>query len=176
VNYFLEPLVAFGLAVPVAWNALQRAGGLRRALAPVLGLVQLVLLFHVPNGFMASYQSGPAMGSTPVQEDVAVGAEVEAVVRQAGPNALVELAGFAVLAGAPVWLQPIDLQAETRRGRWTPDRLNASFAEHHWSVVVLSYKFLPPESMAALERWYVQTDGLSSPNGLSYFVYTPRVE
>ena len=71
-------------------------------------------------------------------------------------------------------MQPIDLQAEAQRGRWSPDLLNASFAERRWSTVILSYKFLPPDSMAALERWYEQTDGLSSPNRLSYFIYEPR--
>ena len=107
-------------------------------------------------------------------EDVRVGDQVEAIVKEAGAGALVELAGFSVLAGAPVWIQPIDLQAEERNGRWSPEILNAAIAEHRWSMVVLSYKFLPADSLAVLEREYEQTDGLASPNGFSYFVYRPR--
>ena len=66
------------------------------------------------------------------------------------------------------------LQAEERIGRWSPEILNAAIAEHRWSMVVLSYKFLPADSLAVLEREYEQTDGLASPNGFSYFVYRPR--
>lgn len=172
VNYFLEPTVGLALAVPFAWHA--AVTWWRATLVYGLAVIQMVLLFHIPNGFMTHYPPGPAKGSTPVGEDMRVGERVEEIARAAGPNALVELAGFAVRAGAPVWIQPIDLRAEQRRGRWTPELLNASIADHRWSVVVLSYKFLPAESMAALEREYVQTDGLSSPNGMSYFVYRPR--
>ena len=176
VNYFLEPTVALGLAAPLAWTTVEtRLASRALWLAPLLALAQLVLLFHLPNGFMVHYPPGPAKGSTPVEADVRAGDQVEAMVRSATPNALVELGGFSVLAGSPVWLQPIDLQAEAQRGRWNGELLNAAFAEHRWSLVVLSYKFLPPESMAALERFYEQTDGLSSPNGLSYFIYRPRV-
>ncbi len=174
VNYFLEPTVALALAVPFAWNAGAAWSLLRGALAPSIGLAQLILLVHLPNGFMAQYPPGPAKGSTPAAEDVAIGDHVEELVRSAGPNVLVELAVFAVLAGAPVWIQPIDLQAEQRRGRWSPDLLNSTVADHRWSVVVLSYKFLPAESLAALEREYEQVEGLASPNGFSYFIYRPR--
>jgi hypothetical protein len=173
VNYFLEPTVALALAVPFAWRAASAWPG-RAPLGPTLAVAQLVLLVHIPNGYMSDFPPGPAKGSTPVEEDVRVGDQVEAILQAAGPNALVELAGFAVFAGAPVWIQPIDLQAEQRRGRWSPELLNASIDEHRWSVVVLSYKFLPAEAMAALEHAYEQTDGLTSPNGLSYFIYRPR--
>jgi len=172
VNYFLEPTVALALAVPIVWRA---ASGSHPTLVYGLAAVQLALLIHLPNGLMTQYPPGPAKGSTAVEEDVRIGERVEAIVRSGGQNALVELAGFAVLTGAPVWIQPVDLLAEQRRGRWTPDLLTASIAEHRWSVVVLSHKFLPPESLATLEREYQQTDGLSSPNGFSYFVYRPRV-
>jgi hypothetical protein len=172
VNYFLEPTVALALATPMVWQEARIWA--HPTLVSWLAVAQLALLFHLPNGFMANYPPGPAKGSTPVEEDVRVGERVEALVRSGGHTALVELAGFAVLAGAPVWIQPIDLQAEQRRGGWTPDLLNASIAEHRWSVVVLSYKFLPAESLAALEREYQQTEGLASPNGFSYFVYRPR--
>jgi hypothetical protein len=175
VNYFLEATVGLGLAAPFAWTAVEtRLASPVRRLAPVLAVAQLLLLFHVPNGLMVHYPPGPAKGSTPVAEDLRIGDRVEAIVRDAGPGALAELAGFSVLAGAPVWIQPVDLQAEQKLGRWTPDMLNASIAAHRWSVVVLSYKFLPPESLTVLEREYEQTDGLSSPNGFSYFVYPPR--
>lgn len=172
VNYFLEPTVALALAVPIVWRA---ASGSHPTLVYGLAAVQLALLIHLPNGLMTQYPPGPAKGSTPVEEDVRIGERVEAIVRSGGQNVLVELAGFAVLAGGPVWIQPVDLLAEQQRGRWTPDILNASIAEHRWSVVILSYKFLPPESLATLEGEYQQTDGLASPNGFSYFVYRPRV-
>src|SRR5439155_22739003 len=127
VNYFLERIVALALAVPLAWSAVETRIAPRPLwIAPVAGLVQLLLLFHVPNGFMASYTSGPAMGSTPVAEDVAVGDRIEGAIRRSGSNALVELAGFSVLVGAPVWLQPIDLQAEAQRARWNPELVNSS--------------------------------------------------
>ena len=175
VNYFLEATVGLGLAAPFAWTAVEtRLASPFRRFGPVLAVAQLLLLFHLPNGFMVHYPPGPAKGSTPVPEDVAIGNRDEAIVRAAGPNALVELAGFSVLAGTPVWIQPVDLQAEQRLGRWTPALLNASIAEHRWSVVVLSYKFLPPESLDVLQREYEQTEGLASPNGFSYFVYRPR--
>ena len=174
VNYFLEPTLALALAAPLALRAAESGIPRGSLLGPGLALAQLALLVHFPNGWMVHYPPGPAKGSTPVAEDVRVGNRVEAIVRSAESSALVELAGFAVLAGAPVWIQPIDLQAEARQGRWTPDLLSASFAERRWSTVVLSYKLLPPDSMAAFERGYEQTDGLASPNGFSYFVYKPR--
>ena len=171
VNYFLEPTAALALGVPVAWRQGLRA---RPMLAAVLALAQLVLLFHVPNGFMSTYPAGPAKGATPVAEDVRAGDRVLALIREAGPLALVEPAGFAVLAGTPVWVQPLDLQAEERLGRWNPDLLARSFADHRWSLVVLNYKFLPPAIMATLEREYVLVESFASPNGFSYFVYRPK--
>jgi hypothetical protein len=174
VNYFLEPTVALALALPLAWQAASGLGVRWVTAAVGLAVVQLVFLAHFPNAFMVHHPPGPAKGSTPVAEDVRIGDRVEDIVRAGGQNALVELAGFAVLGGAPVWIQPVDLQAEQRRGRWTPDLLNASIREHRWPVVVLTYKFLPPESLALLEQEYQQTDGLASPTGLSYFVYRPR--
>lgn len=171
VNYFLEPTAALALGVPLAWRRGLQA---RPRLAALLALGQLVLLFHVPNGFMSTYPPGPAKGATPVAEDVRAGDRILGLIREAGPLALVEPAGFAVLAGIPVWVQPLDLQAEQRLGRWSPDLLARSFAERRWSLVVLNYKFLPPAIMATLEREYVLVESFASPNGFSYFVYRPR--
>lgn len=140
----------------------------------MLCLLQLALLVHIPNGFMSQYPPGPAKGSTPVAEDLRIGAEVEAIVREAAPMALVEPAGFSVLASSPVWIQPVDLRSEKALGRWTPETLVDSIRRHQWRVVVLNYKFLPEEVMDALEREYRLDLGLASPNGFSYFVYRPR--
>ncbi len=174
VNYFLEPTVALALAAPIAWQSALRQGRRGGVLAWGLALVQLALLVHIPNGFMSQIPPGPAKGVTPVQEDVRVGDRVAAIVREAGARALVEPAGIAVVAGAPVWIQPVDLQAEQQRGRWSSATLNDTIREHRWAVVVLTYKFLPADVMATLDEEYVLTDGLPSPNGFSYFVYRPR--
>src|SRR5207249_10650125 len=115
VNYFLEPTVGLALLAPRAATRMWRP-----AFAALL-CIQFALLFHVPNGFMSQFPPGPAKGATPLPEDIAVGDHVLATVRDAGPRSLVEPAGFAVLAGIPVWMQPVDLIAEERRGRWTPD-------------------------------------------------------
>jgi hypothetical protein len=168
VNYFLEPTAALALLVPMAarWTP--------RPLYAALLCAQLAVLVHVPNGFMSQYPAGPAKGATPQPEDVAVGNRVLEVVRAGGPRSLVEPAGFAVLAGVPVWLQPLDLVAEQRQGRWEADALVRSIESREWTVVVLNYKFFPREALAALDRAYELTDGLASPDGFSYFVYRPR--
>jgi hypothetical protein len=101
---------------------------------------------------------------------------VLAAVRAADGPTLVEPAGFSVLAGSTVWFQPIDLIAEQRRGRWTPDVMVASVEEQQWALVALNYKFLPSDVLAALERTYQLTEGIPSPNGFSYFIYRPRLE
>lgn len=169
VNYFLEPTAALALALPLAW-----IGSRRSVTVATLVAFQLAMLFHLPNGLMSQVPPGPAKGATPNAEDVRVGEQVLSIVREAGPYALVEPAGFAVLARVPVWVQPLDLVAEQRIGRWMPDQLVKSIAARRWPVIVLSYKFLPDGAMAALDRAYEQTDGLASPNGFSYFVYRPR--
>jgi hypothetical protein len=180
VNYFLEPTVALALAVPLIWSTARGNGRLMEGrrlplLMAGLALAQLAMLFHVPNGFMSQFPEGPAKGATPSAEDVRVGDQVLRMVREAGPNALIEPAGFAVLAQIPVWFQPLDLVGEGLQGRWTPDILVKTINDRRWKLVVLDYKFLPGEVLHTVEREYIQTDGFGSPNGLSYFVYRPRL-
>jgi len=168
VNYFLEPTAALALLMAPA------ATTVPRPLFAGLLCLQLALLFHVPNGFMSQFPPGPAKGSTPVPGDILAGDQVLAAIRAADGPTLVEPAGFSVLAGSTVWFQPIDLIAEQRRGRWTPDAMVASVEEQRWALVALNYKFLPSEVLDAIERAYELTDGIPSPNGFSYFIYQPR--
>lgn len=175
VNYFLEFLPAACLAAGAAAGAFlgRRSRPTDWAFLLALAGLQLALLFHVPNraGVWVSYL--PPHGDTPVAADWAVGARLDELVRMTAGDVLLEPAGFAARNGRAVLVQPIDLRAEQVRGRWRPDDLVAAIAARRFGLIVLSYRLLPAEALAAIERHYVLVEELRGPGGLPYRIYRP---
>lgn len=175
VNYFLEFLPAACLAAAEGAAAFiaSRGRALDREFVLVLASLQLSLLVHFPNLFGVWVSPFPPHGDTPVAADQAVGAHLDALVRATPGDLLLEPAGFAVRNGREVFVQPIDLRAEQVRGRWRPDDLVAAIAGHRFSLVVLSFRLLPHEALAAIEAHYTLVEELRGPGGLPYRVYRP---
>jgi hypothetical protein len=168
VNYLLEPLVALALAVPFAWRALPRTAAV---VAPLLAVTQLAVLLHWPNGFGTSYLGDFGLGHTPTAKDVAVGARLDEIVRET-PGALIsEPAGYALRNNRPVFVQPIDLRAEERLGRWDAGRLGASLSAGEFDVVVTSYDFFPLGVQHAIQAHFALLEELPGPGALQYRVY-----
>ncbi|MBI4495138.1 MAG: glycosyltransferase family 39 protein [Chloroflexi bacterium] len=179
INYFLEFLAAAALAAAAAWAALQArlptlsaAQGVPLALA----VLQLGLYAHAPNAFGVWPSFFPPHGFTPTMRDEAVGARLDELVRAAPGPALLEPAGLAVRNGKEVLVQPIDLRAEQHRGRWQPDELNRAIAERRFALIVLSFRLLPHEVLAEVERHYRLVERLEGDNRLEYRVYRPAGE
>jgi hypothetical protein len=132
------------------------------------------LLLHWPNGFGTTYLTQLALGRTPTPGDVAVGQHLDDVVRGASGDVIAEPAGFAVRAGRPVFVQPIDLRAEQLQGRWRAQPLVDALASGRFQLVLTAYNFFPADVDRALAEHYVVTETLDSPDGLTFTVYRYR--
>jgi Dolichyl-phosphate-mannose-protein mannosyltransferase len=168
VNYLIEPLIALALVVPFAWRTLPARAGL---LAPALAALQLVVLLHVPNGFGTGYLAQNALGRTPTSEDAAIGAQLDAIVRQTRGDVITEPSGFAVRNDRAVYVQPIDLRAEQLRGRWQPAPLVDALASGRFSVVLTAYNLFPSDAERAIADHFAVTNTFVSPDGLTFNVY-----
>ncbi len=168
VNYLLEPLIALAMALPFAWRAASERSPL---VAPMLACTQLLLLLHWPNGFAVGYLGAFALGRTPVADDAAVGAQIDAVVSQSSDSVLVEPAGFAVRNGRPVYVQPLDLRAEELRGRWRSDSLVSALQSGRFERVITAYEFLPFAAERAVADHFELERVVQSPDGLTFKVY-----
>lgn len=164
VNYFLEPVAASALAVPYAWRAWPR-------LAPLLLALQLALAVHWPNGFGTGYLSFAPHGRTPTAADYAAGAAVDARVRAAPGGVLAEPAGFAVRNSRSVAIQPIDLRAEERLGRWRSEPLVAAMRRGEFGLVVTAYGLLPADADRTLAEAFRLSASAAGENGLTFRLY-----
>jgi hypothetical protein len=167
VNYLLEPLVAVGLAAPFAW----RAAAAAPLVGPLLAATQLALLLHWPNGFGTTYLAESALGRTPSGVDVAVGAQLDNVMRQSTGEVIAEPAGFALRNGRPVYLQPLDLRAEEQRGRWRGEPLAQALSSGRYERVITAWEFLPSAAERAVREHFELESTLASPDGLTFRVY-----
>jgi hypothetical protein len=173
VNYFMELVPLTSAAAAVAWTRFAAPDAGRAMLAAGLVVVQLAIVFHVPNivGVWPSFFA--PHGYTPTMADAAVGREIDATIRDAPGWVISEPAGFAVRNGKDVLLQPLDLRAEQLRGRWSSDRLRQAVRERRFSVVVVSFGLFPEDVLTELRSVYVLDRTVMSPNGLRYSVYRP---
>jgi hypothetical protein len=92
-------------------------------------------------------------------------------VRGADGEVIVEPAGFAVRAGRPVYVQPIDLRAEQLQGRWRPEPLVDALASGRFAFVVTAYNLFPVDAERAIAEYFVVSERLRSPDGLTFTVY-----
>jgi hypothetical protein len=168
VNYLLEPVIALALAAPFAWRAVPAHSA---AVAPLLAVAQLAVLAHWPNGFGTTYLAEGAIGHSPTAADAAIGAHLDAEVRAEPGEVIAEPAGFAVRNGRPVYLQPIDLRAEQLLGRWRPGPLVEALSSGRFGLVITAYNLFPSDAEAAIERHFVVSETLPSPDGLTFRVY-----
>jgi len=168
VNYLIEPLLALALVVPFAWRALPPTSALA---GPLFAVVQLALLLHWPNTFGTGYLAESALGHTPTDADVAIGAHLDDVVRSAPGEVIAEPAGFAVRNGRAVYVQPIDLRAEELQGRWRSEPLVAELASGRFSTVITAYNLFPVDAERAIAQHFVLTETMRSPDGLTFRVY-----
>jgi hypothetical protein len=168
VNYLIEPVIALALVVPYAWRAVPSPA---TGLAPLLAVVQLVLLLHWPNGFGTGYLSESTLGHTPTDADAAIGAHLDDVVRGAPGGVIAEPAAFAVRAGLPIYMQPIDLRAEQLLGRWQSGPLVDALAGGRFALVLTAYNFFPADVERAIVEHFVVSETLRSPDGLTFVVY-----
>lgn len=173
INYFLEFLAAAILAAGWAAAAAGEGQPARRMALALLIALQLGLMAHVPNTFGVWVSPFPPHGFTPTAADYEVGTRLDVLLAVAPGDVLLEPAGFAVRNGRTVWVQPIDLRAEQHRGRWSSEVLNAALQSHRFSLVVLSYGFLPADVVPVLEQRYRVAERLSGANGLTYTMYRP---
>jgi hypothetical protein len=171
VNYLIEPLLALALALPFAWRALPAASALA---GPLFAVVQLVLLLHWPNTFGTSYLAESALGRTPTDADAAIGAHLDTLVQGESREIIAEPAGFAVRNGRPVYLQPIDLRAEELNGRWRSAPLTEALASGRFSTIIAAYNLFPVDAERAIGQYFVLTETLPSPDGLTFRVYRFR--
>jgi hypothetical protein len=165
VNYLIEPVVAFALGLPFAWRAAASSAPL---IAPFLAATQLALLLHWPNAFGVNYLSN---ASTPTPGDVAIGEQVDALVRGEPRQVLAEMAGFAVRNDKPVLVQPLDLRAEEVRGRWRSEPLVAALANGTFGLAIVTFNYLPFDVERALMEHFRLETTLASPDGFMYRVY-----
>jgi hypothetical protein len=173
VNYFMELVPLASATAAVAWSHFGATNSGRAMLGSGLAVIQLAVLFHIPNtvGVWPSFFA--PHGYTPTAADIAVGREIDAAVGNAPGWVLSEPAGFAVRNGKEVLVQPLDLRAEQLRGRWSSDSLRQAIRERRFSLVVLSYGLFPSDVLAELRGAYVLERTLESPNGLRYSLYRP---
>lgn len=168
VNYLIEPVLALALAAPFAWRALPANA---HVLGPFLATIQLVLLLHWPNSFGTTFLAEGSIGRTPTSEDAMVGAELDRIVRATAGEVIAEPAGFAVRAGRPVYVQPIDLRAEQLQGRWRPEPLVDALTSGRFALVLTAYNLFPADVERALAEHFVVSHTLRSPDGLTFSVY-----
>jgi hypothetical protein len=168
VNYLLEPLVALALVVPFAWRAVPRTAAV---VAPLLAVTQLAVLLHWPNSFGTGYLADFGVGHTPTSEDAIVGARLDEIVRQTQGDFIAEPAGYALRNNRPVYVQPIDLRAEERLGRWDADRLVSSLEQGDFALVITSYNFFPLAVQRAVATQFALVEDLQGPGALRYRVY-----
>jgi hypothetical protein len=102
---------------------------------------------------------------------VAVGEQLDAIVRGASGDVIAEPAGFALRNGHPVYVQPIDLRAEQLRGRWRSEPLVQALAAGRFELVVTAYEFLPADAERAIAQRFDLEATLPSPDGLTFRVY-----
>ena len=171
VNYLIEPLVALALAVPFVWRAIQQTSPYA---APTFAILQLVLLFHWPNGFGTTYLGENAVGHTPTAGDWEIGAHLDDVVRSAQGEVIAEPAAFALRNGQQVYLQPIDLRAEELHGRWQSGPLVEALASGRFSTVITAYNLFPSDAERAIEQHFTLSETLPSPDGVTFRVYRFR--
>lgn len=174
VNYFLEPLAAAGLTLPLAWRALPLVLG---RLAPGLAVLQLALLLHWPNSFGTQYLLFAPHGRTPTAADWQAGALVDAAVRSEPREVLAEPAGFAVRNGRPVYVQPIDLRAEAALGRWSSAPLLEALQAGRFGLVVTAYNLLPFDAERLLASpAFREAQTIQGANGLAFRLLRPAAE
>src|SRR5439155_27846 len=99
VNYFLEVVPLAAASAAVGWTALARRGAERAFLAAGLAVLQMALLFHVPNTVGVWPSFFPPHGYTPTAGDWEVGRDLDAEVVATPGDVLSEPAGFAVRNG-----------------------------------------------------------------------------
>ncbi len=173
VNYFLELLPFAAAAGAVGLTHLARPAPGRAVLGAGLALLQMVMLFHVPNlvGVWPSFFA--PHGYTPTAQDALVGREIDALVAGTSGWVLSEPAGFALRNDREVLVQPLDLRAEQLRGRWDSAPLRQAVRERRFALIVLSYGLFPNDVLAEIRQHYALHTTLQSPNGLRYSVYRP---
>jgi hypothetical protein len=168
VNYLIEPVLAVALALPFAWRALPQEAALA---APLLAVVQLVMLVHWPNSFGTTYLAEGVLGHTPTEVDGAIGAHLDSLVRAAPGEVIAEPAGFALRNGRPVYVQPIDLRAEQLQGRWRSEPLTSALASGRFSDVITAYNLFPADAERTIAQHFTVIETLASPGGLTFRVY-----
>src|SRR5205814_9013315 len=131
-------------------------------------LLQMALLFQVPNTVGVWPSFFPPHGYTPTAGDWEVGRQLDAEVLASPGDVLSEPAGFAVRNGRAALVQPLDLRAEQLRGRWDSAPLREAIRAHRFGVVILSFGLFPEDVLAELRRDYGLQRTFDSPNGLRY--------
>lgn len=158
-----------------AGNDLRRAAFPYPPLIPIfLAVLQLALLFHLPNRVGVWPSEFPPNGFTPTAGDYAVGQRLDAILDATPGEVIAEPAALALRHHREVLIQPIDLRAEEIRGRWSPAQLSAALVAQRFSLVILSFGFLPDSVWPSLEAGYELDERLTGDNQLTYSVYRPR--
>jgi hypothetical protein len=169
-NYVIEAVVGAALAVPFAWRAAPRRLAM---VAPLLAVVQLLLVLHLPNGSLY-FPFPERLNSTPVEADYANGALVDEAVRATPGSILAEPAGFAVRNGRTVYIQPIDLRAEEYHGRWDSTLLLDSLRGGQFGLVIEEYRLFPFGMEDVLATDFDLVQEIPALNGFTYRLYRPR--
>ena len=168
-NYLLEAIVACGLAVPFAWRALPaRLAGV----GPILAVVQLALVFHLPNGGLW-YPAQLPLHNTPVEADYVNAARVDAAIHAEPRQVMAEAAGFALRDARPVYIQPLDLRAEEHHGRWDSTPLLDALRRGDFGLVVEVYRLLPFGVEAVLASEFELVEEIPAMNGFTYRLFRP---
>lgn len=187
-NYMLEPIAALCIMVGTALFEVGRPtngkGGIPSVLLRILLLVQIVIAFQIP--WVREVEDAP----TPDASYLDRVERLSQWVRDTEGDCLSEHAGFLVLNGKRITLQPFVMKHLAEHGKWSPQPLIDDLGQKRYRLIILTFDVNRARATAkfqdvvvtAIRNHYQLAGFVAGPGGSeskpshnwNYWVYRPK--